>query len=69
MTLDELIFEMKQQELRQVDPARVALIEEELARRRGGLRRGIAGALVRLGARLDAAESERVVVLRRQASH
>lgn len=69
MTLEELIFEMRLKELDRIDLTRMAQIDAELARRRGGIRRGIAGALVRLGATLDADESERVVVLRRQASH
>lgn len=69
MTLEELIFEQKRKELNRVDLARVAFIEDELARRRGGIRRGIAGALVRLGVSLDRDAGERIVVLRRQASH
>lgn len=69
MTLEELIFEQRMKELNRVNPARVAFIDDEMARRRGGVRRTIAGALVRLGVSLDHDAGERVVVLRRQASH
>ena len=69
MTLEELIFEQKREELDRVDLARAAFIEDEMARRRGGIRRGIAGALVRLGVLLDRDAGERIAVLRRQASH
>lgn len=69
MTLEELIFEMRLKEMESVDLLRAAQIEDELARRRGGIRRAIAGALVRLGVSLDRDAGERVVVLRRQAAH
>jgi hypothetical protein len=68
-TLDEIIFQQRQKEIERVDPERIAFIDAEMARRRGGTRRAIARGLVRLGTTLDRDAGERAIVLRRQASH
>jgi hypothetical protein len=68
-TIEELIFEQRQKAIERVDVERVAFIDAEMARRRGGTRRAIARGLVRLGTSLDRDAGERAVVLRRQATH
>lgn len=68
MTIDELIFEQRRKALERVDFQRVAYVDEEMARRRGGTRRAIARGLVHLGVTVDREAGERAV-LRQQASH
>ncbi|HYM16139.1 MAG TPA: hypothetical protein VEZ14_11315 [Dehalococcoidia bacterium] len=67
MILEELILEQTLKGLERVDPARVAFIDAEMARRRGGLRRAAAATLVRLGISLDRDAGERAASMRHRA--
>jgi hypothetical protein len=66
--LDELIVEQRMNELRAVDPAVMKLEAEARAEQGGGLRRGLATALVRLGAWIDRNAPDRAGFIARQAS-
>jgi hypothetical protein len=66
--MNELLVEQRIEALRSADPAVLKMEAEARAERGGGLRRALATALVRLGARLDGNAPDRAGFTPRQAS-
>jgi hypothetical protein len=65
MTFDELLVEDRIERVNELNAALMRYQDEAEAEGRGGLRRSIAGGLVRLGAWLDRGAVERAAVMRR----
>ena len=65
MTFDELLVEDRVAAIERLHAKRLELVEQVRAADHGGVRRALAGALVRLGTRLDRGAVERTLVTRR----
>jgi hypothetical protein len=65
MTFDELLVEDRVAAIKRIQARRLELVEQARAADRGGIRRALAGTLVRLGAWLDRGAVERALVTRR----